>query len=922
MYVLLMSLMRAIVLLLVCLDSTGHGRRLRLADREWPCNLGYAALKSHDPAACWQLGVHSRTLPARQPASEGAGVPIAFSRGPARAAEFSMGLPKMRSFDKKIASLAGSGGVILIDAENVRGRTGFRITHAALLAAVAVWTNTHELQGRVVLVVDHATAEQGFYLRRHGIGVVFAGSSKKADDVLQRDVGYFSMEQRRKPVVVTADGTLQIRCKKQAANLRLADPSKFIESLLSAVNAVTLRPSSQPELPPSPLVEELRKIDQEYRRVRSWTRREELRLQREDILQRIALNKSDDAPANAIDLEFPESRFEAVLRPEEARALKAGVGALRKSKRGFNMGGKRELTWEREILAEHLRAEFLAADDIEGPAQLNRTEAAATGNTEPGDDTDDDDDSQPYSSPVQTYITYFNCRIDPQGSPSAWRAWETVGKGMMKIEKDPSNVIVSDQEGEWLDGVKVITMPTDDLQVSEGQGKRQIRILVVSDTHGLENTRTSLPEADILIHCGDFQVDGNVRNRKDCTRAFDRWLSKQKSTSGVKIVVKGNHDRGARFPISGATYVEAPTKMEVCGITIALMPFSKVQLRGQLPPCDVLVSHLPPKGVRDRCYNGDYGGSKYLSELVCQSPKKPLLWLCGHIHEGYGYEYVKFSSKAPHSTLVVNAANANEGRATVMCHPPIVIEYPSLIAESNARPLLNAHPLASAEVAVDIPKSEHRLLSVDLGLRTGLALYDGEGKLLRYAQYQTSDVDTLGSLAEAWLAGDVFCNDEAECDIRDCTAIREDGTLPRVLPVTHLAIEGGDSKLKDVWDAACCRAAKKQVEQRDSSKPPPLIQIMEVSPMAWRADFLNKKEQANSKTAKAAAEQIAQQVVAERGEAGAPSAEPLPLDAAEAVLIGYFALRRLGWVSGEPAVQRYVNGNIIVPRVPASRQSR
>ena len=51
----------------------------------------------------------------------------------------------------------------------------------------------------------------------------------------------------------------------------------------------------------------------------------------------------------------------------------------------------------------------------------------------------------------------------------------------------------------------------------------------------------------------------------------------------------------------------------------------------------------------------------------------PYLWLCGHIHEGRGAESVSFGV-SPRETLVINAANANSGRATHIASGPIVVD--------------------------------------------------------------------------------------------------------------------------------------------------------------------------------------------------------------------------------------------------------
>ena len=79
----------------------------------------------------------------------------------------------------------------------------------ASAAATAEWTQAHDLHGRVVVVVDHGAAHEGLYLRRHGVGVIFAGPHQTADDVIANDVGYFSEVQRRDAIVVAvSDGQL------------------------------------------------------------------------------------------------------------------------------------------------------------------------------------------------------------------------------------------------------------------------------------------------------------------------------------------------------------------------------------------------------------------------------------------------------------------------------------------------------------------------------------------------------------------------------------------------------------------------------------------------------------------------------------------------------------------------------------------
>ena len=55
-------------------------------------------------------------------------------------------------------------------------------------------------------------------------------------------------------------------------------------------------------------------------------------------------------------------------------------------------------------------------------------------------------------------------------------------------------------------------------------GGKEVRILHISDTHGLHESieeRFPLPAADVLIHTGDFTDMGSVQEVKQ----FDGWLA-------------------------------------------------------------------------------------------------------------------------------------------------------------------------------------------------------------------------------------------------------------------------------------------------------------------------------------------------------------------------------------------------------------
>jgi uncharacterized protein len=61
----------------------------------------------------------------------------------------------------------------------------------------------------------------------------------------------------------------------------------------------------------------------------------------------------------------------------------------------------------------------------------------------------------------------------------------------------------------------------------------------------------------------------------------------------------------------------------------------------------IIVAHQPPYKCLDKANNGKHYGSQSIREMI--RLKRPALYLCGHVHEGFGV-------KKLYDTLVVNAA--------------------------------------------------------------------------------------------------------------------------------------------------------------------------------------------------------------------------------------------------------------------------
>ena len=195
-----------------------------------------------------------------------------------------------------------------------------------------------------------------------------------------------------------------------------------------------------------------------------------------------------------------------------------------------------------------------------------------------------------------------------------------------------------------------------------------MRIVVVSDTHGLHNGLEHLPAGDVLVHAGDFMNSGY--DPKDVL-SFNRWLGEQPFKH--RVACTGNHDRyfqnsphDARYLLTNATYLEN-TGVTIDNVTFWGSPYTPEFLnwafmypRGsgakywdQIPDgLDVLITHGPPLGILDQVApGGEHLGCAELLESVEQ--KKPKVHLFGHIHGGAG----TFENE---STRFVNAAYLNE----------------------------------------------------------------------------------------------------------------------------------------------------------------------------------------------------------------------------------------------------------------------
>ncbi len=154
---------------------------------------------------------------------------------------------------------------------------------------------------------------------------------------------------------------------------------------------------------------------------------------------------------------------------------------------------------------------------------------------------------------------------------------------------------------------------------------------------------------------------------------------------------------------------------------------------------------------------------------------------------------------------------------------------------------------------------EPALLAVDLGLRTGLALYGADGRL---RWYRSQNFGTTARLR------------------------RGAASLLRGLPdVTHLVLEGG-GPIAEVWVKEGTRRG---------------VRVETVDAGTWRRTLLWARERRSGTEAKAHADTLARRVIDWSGAARPTS---LRHDAAEAILVGLWGVVRFGWLAEVPAAVR------------------
>lgn len=166
-------------------------------------------------------------------------------------------------------------------------------------------------------------------------------------------------------------------------------------------------------------------------------------------------------------------------------------------------------------------------------------------------------------------------------------------------------------------------------------------ILHFSDTHGCHRRLRDLPEADVVIHSGDFTMNGSEAEAID----FMNWFCDLPYR--YKIFICGNHDDclyeasidglddnvnylcNSGIEIEGLKFYGVPMFMEDCITDRQSRNYASIP-----NDTEVLITHSPAYGILDFDDDINYGSEEILEIIPILHNLKAHLF--GHIHARNG----------------------------------------------------------------------------------------------------------------------------------------------------------------------------------------------------------------------------------------------------------------------------------------------
>jgi Icc-related predicted phosphoesterase len=211
-----------------------------------------------------------------------------------------------------------------------------------------------------------------------------------------------------------------------------------------------------------------------------------------------------------------------------------------------------------------------------------------------------------------------------------------------------------------------------------------MKLFAISDIHGatkpIEAAAPLICAADWIVISGDITHTKSRAEAADVIACLEQYSIRILAVHGNwdRIEVKdfleekgySLHGRGrildgiGFFGMGGSSPTPVKTATVYTEEEISLIlrtGYEKVREASQV----VLISHVPPRRVRDRSFIGLRGGSHSVKAFLEENPVS--LCLCGHIHEAAGIERFQ-------NTLVANTGSFKKGHyVSVEIGPNLVV---------------------------------------------------------------------------------------------------------------------------------------------------------------------------------------------------------------------------------------------------------
>lgn len=194
-----------------------------------------------------------------------------------------------------------------------------------------------------------------------------------------------------------------------------------------------------------------------------------------------------------------------------------------------------------------------------------------------------------------------------------------------------------------------------------------MKLLHLSDTHGCHHRLRDLPEADVVVHSGDFCMVGSEQEAID----FLNWFCDLPYRH--KIFICGNHDDCLyRANINGLddnVHYLCNSSTEIDGLKFYGVPMFTGDCVTDRQSCnyaripfdtDILITHSPAYGILDFDDGINYGSKEILEKLPSLHNLKAQLF--GHIHTQHDIiekNSIIFSNGAIMNTDYTNLSSPN-----------------------------------------------------------------------------------------------------------------------------------------------------------------------------------------------------------------------------------------------------------------------